>query len=222
MPLFRRSDPDARALIAYMVARAREHGITPNRTKLVKLLYLVDVARVRSRREPLTGFEWVFFHFGPYAFELIDTLESMEGRELAVRPWRNNVLYVAAPGAPDGDEWPPTTKATVDHIVDRYAPLELNDLLDYVYFNTGPMINARRGERLDLSRARDDRDPDMYRALVAPAAPSDVEERLARWRSSTSQRLAATPRGEFWSDVDEDDLGEGVSGRLHVPEDTEL
>ncbi len=86
MPLFRRSDPDMSGLISYVVARALDRGVTPNRTKLVKLLYLIDVDRVRSRQEPLTGYEWVFFHYGPYAFELIDQLELMERRQLVVAP----------------------------------------------------------------------------------------------------------------------------------------
>jgi hypothetical protein len=35
MPLFRRIDPGVRELIAYIVARALDRGVTLNRTKLV-------------------------------------------------------------------------------------------------------------------------------------------------------------------------------------------
>src|SRR3954454_2497335 len=129
MPLFPRTDPELRGLISYIVAKARDRGITLNRTKLVKLLYLIDVERVRSRRDLLTGLEWVFFHYGPYAFELIDTLEAMEGSELTAQPWHGSVLYRGAPGAPDGGDWPAGTKATVDGVLKRFAPLDLNELL---------------------------------------------------------------------------------------------
>lgn len=57
MPLFRRIEPELRPLIAYIVARAKEHGVTLNRTKLVKLLYLIDDDSLilEYRREMLSG-----------------------------------------------------------------------------------------------------------------------------------------------------------------------
>jgi hypothetical protein len=42
--------------------------------------------------------DWVFFHYGPYALELVDTLEQMEGSELSVQPWHDSTLYRGAPG----------------------------------------------------------------------------------------------------------------------------
>ena len=154
MSLFARIDPDLRSLIAYIVARARDRGITLNRTKLVKLLYLIDVERVRSGRKPLTCLEWMFFHYGPYAYELIDTLDAMEAGELTASQWHGSVLYRGAPDAPDAEDWNVATRATVDRVLARFAPLDLNELLDYVYFRTGPMVAAQRGERLDLALAR--------------------------------------------------------------------
>jgi hypothetical protein len=225
MPLFPRIDPDLRSLVAYIVARARDRGVTLNRTKLVKLLYLIDVERVRGRREPLTGLDWVFFHYGPYAFELIDTLETMEGNELVVSPWHDSVLYRAAPGAPDGDDWNASTRSTVDRILDRWAPRDLNEVLDYVYFHTGPMVEAQRGQRLDLALARQDPLERRHVPLRPPSRPADVEQRLARWREGNARRLAPVvldPPGAFLDDTEDDLGGEGVHGAMHVPDGSEL
>jgi hypothetical protein len=226
MPLFPRTEPDRRALIRYIVARSRGRDITLNRTKLVKLLYLVDVERVRARREPLTGLRWVFFHYGPYAFELIDELEAMEGSELIARSWHDSVLYQAAPGAPDAEEWPAPTRMTVDRVIDRFAPLELNELLDYVYFHTGPMVDAVRGKPLDLSLARSDPSPGARpRPLTPPEAPGDVVTRLHEWRAALARRLAPVhldPPGAFFDDPEHDLGGEGVRACLHVPERSEI
>jgi hypothetical protein len=224
MPLFPRTDPDLRALIAYIVARSREREITLNRTKIVKLLYLIDVERVRSGRDLLTGLDWVFFHYGPYAFELLDTLKAMEG-ELGADTWHGSVLYRGAPGASEGDDWPAGTKSTVDSVLDRFAPLELHELLDYVYFRTGPMIDARRNQPLDMSRARDDPARRQHAALRAPARPEDVEQRLAAWRVRTAKRLSPVtlePPGAFLDNPEEDLAGEGTRGRMHVPDGSEL
>lgn len=225
MPLFRRIEPELRPLIAYVVARSKEEGVTLNRTKLVKLLYLIDVERVRSRREPLTGLDWTFFHYGPYALELIDTLEEMEGNELSTQAWGNSVLYRGAPDAPDGEEWVPNIRSMVDTVVKRYAPLELNELLDYVYFRTGPMIDAERGQRLDLQRARNDPPQRPAVPLRRGLRAEGVDERLERWRSRNAQRLVPVvldPPAAFLDDPDEDLGGNGLRGRLHVPERQDL
>jgi hypothetical protein len=224
MPLFPRTDPELRPLIAYIVARAEDRGITVNRTKLVKLLYLIDVERARSRRDSLTGLEWVFSHHGPYA-ELIDTLATTDATGLTAQTWKHSRLYDGATGAPDGSDWPAPTKGIVDRVMDRFAALDLNALLDHVYFHTGPMIHAERGEPLDMARARDDRAPGRRPPLHAPDRPADVDRRLAEWRSKTARRLATValdPPGLFLDDPDEDLAGEGVRGRLHVPAGSEL
>jgi hypothetical protein len=223
MPLFPRIEPDTRALIAYIVARSRDKDITLNRTRLVKLLYLVDIERVRSRRDPLTGLPWIFFHYGPYAPSLIDTLDAMEGSELVATPWHDSVLYRAAPNAPGGDDWNAGTKALVDRVVDRFAPLDTNELLDYVYFHTGPMVDAVRGQPLDLTRARED--PREYRRapLKPPSPPADIEQRLARWRprNASLKSVPMDPPGRFLISPDDDLEGSGIHGELRISDDIE-
>lgn len=222
MPLFPRTEPELRDLIAYVVARSRAHGVTLNRTKLVKLLYLMDVERARARREPITGLVWVFFHYGPWAYELIDELEAMEGTVLAVRPWHESVLYMGASDAPDGEEWPATTKAMADRVIEKYAPLETNELLDYVYFHTGPMIDAKRGEQLNMRAARNDPLERRQPPLAAPRPSQDLHDRLREWRTATRRKLSPLPANEprVMFDDPSDDVrgGTGVSGRLHAPE----
>lgn len=224
MPLFNRRDPDLRSLIAHLVARARDAGVTLNQTKLVKLLYLVDVERVTRGQRPLTGLRWRFFHYGPYALELPETLAQMERRELVTRSYQRATLYASAPGAPDGEDWPPATRRAIDTVVRRYVPMELNELLDHVYFHTAPMVDARRGDWLDLERAAQSSRGVPPAPLAPPTRPADLDERLARWRAGTAKRLAPIrldPPGRRL-DVAEHDLGSGVRGRLSVPDDTAL
>lgn len=225
MPLFRNIEPDLRSLIAYLVARTRERSITLNQTKLVKLLYLIDVERAANRREPLTGLKWVFFHYGPYALELPETLNAMEGSEVITRKWNKATLYEAAPGAPDGNDWLMPTQRTVDRVIDRFAAMDLNELLDHVYFHTGPMIRAKRGEPLDLTRVRDYPEPRRQPPLAPAAKPEDVQERLARWREGTSRRLAPVrldPPGRFYDDAGDDVGGAGVIGTVEVIDESGL
>jgi hypothetical protein len=114
----------------------------------------------------------------------------MEGTILTARPWHESVFYWGARDAPDGEEWPAPTKAAVDRVIDRFAPLELNELLDIVYFHTGPVRNARRGERLDLLAARDDQPERTRRPLRPPPRPANGRRR----RQRDSWSLQVPPR----------------------------
>jgi hypothetical protein len=214
MPLFARTEPDLRSLIGYMHARAEDRGISLHRTSLIKLLYLVDVERARSRRASLTGLEWTFAHHGPHAEEVVDTVKLMTDRDLAMPTWKESRLRRGAPAAPDGEDWPAATKATVDGVMDRFAALSLDELLDHVYFRTGPMRGAERGRPLDMERARDDVVPARrVVALAAPARPDDLGERLARWRRLAPLEL--DPPAAFLDPAD-DAGGDGARGRLHI------
>lgn len=222
MPLFARHDPSLRELIAYLVARSLERDVTLTQTKLVKLLYLIDLRRLEQRRAPLTGLRWRFFHYGPYALELPETLEPMEGTEVIVKKRGEVALYIAAPGAPDGDDWERPARTLADDVVRRFAPMDLNELLDYVYFRTGPMRDAQRGDELDLSLPGP---PRSKPALKPPAASADLTEKVRAWRTERAAGPARVPVEPPVHDFDDpgDDLDAvGLRGTLHIPEDAAI
>jgi hypothetical protein len=225
VPLFAKHDPDLGALVAYLVARALDRGVTLNQTKLVKLLYLVDVERAASGRPSLTGLRWIFFHYGPYALEFPQTLEPLEGTALIVDGYKDARLYRAAPEAPDGDDWPPATRRQVDDVIRRFVGLDLNELLDHVYFHTPPMRDAVRGEPLDMSRARSEPERRAAPPLLPPALPADASERLVAWRQRRREQLrpaAADVGRAFLTDPEAErlQLGDG-QGRLMITPEAE-
>ena len=61
---------DIKPLIAYLVDQVVDQGGSPNKTTLIKLVYLVDVECWRKLGKPATGLEWRFHHYGPYSAEL--------------------------------------------------------------------------------------------------------------------------------------------------------
>ncbi|MEY2515242.1 MAG: hypothetical protein QOJ89_2600 [bacterium] len=244
MALIQNVEPDLAALAGYIVARARERRVTLNRLRLVKLLYLVDVENVRTRRTPVTGVQWVFADFGPHCDELDAMLAELE---------RATALYrTLQEDAPDGEEWISGTRRTVDSVVERFAALPPNVLLDHVYFHTGPMRGARRGELLDLDRARDDTGPrralplrpvappalDVETTIVPPgtaqswlrsetaaAVPDEVGARLCTWRASTKRRflpLRLDPPAGLLGDPEQAALAGRVRGKLHARHEREL
>jgi hypothetical protein len=215
MPLFTRTEPDLRSLIGYMVARGEDRGVSLHRTKLVKLLYLIDVDRVRARRAPLTGLEWTFSHSGPHAVEVAETVQAMTDTDLAMPTWKESRLRRGAPAAPDGEDWPASTKSTVDRVMDAFAALSVDELLDHVYFHTGPMRAAVRGEPLDMDAARSDTPPRRSVPLAAPVPPADAAARIAQWRERRPAPVVLDPPGAFLGATGA--AGAGVRGRLRVP-----
>ena len=83
--------PEAKDLALAILTRIREQGGSCNRTKLLKLLYLSDIEHFRGARETVTGFDWLFYLYGPWAREYDELLTSLKrraslGSKSGVRP----------------------------------------------------------------------------------------------------------------------------------------
>lgn len=125
--------------------------LLPQITRLVKLLYLTEVEYYRQKRRRLTDLDWKFHLYGPYP----PALQTVLGEpEIEVSEWKGG--KVSRQIVRDEDSFM-NAKADLDvesvlgRIVDEWGNADLNQLLDYVYFETEPMLNAKRGDTLDFS-----------------------------------------------------------------------
>ena len=147
-----------RHLIAYVIIGLFDMSVGFGKTKLVKLLYLIDVDNYRRRGATISGLEWRFYHYGPYAFEIDAALKELEldipqdsvttetgNRATIFRPIRGlrSKLSEYIPSQSD--------LRFVDRIIKDWGEVDLNPLLNHVYFFTEPMQHAERGEILDFS-----------------------------------------------------------------------
>jgi hypothetical protein len=219
MPWPERRPPTLEELILYVVGRSRDRSATLTRTKLVKLLYLIDVARAEGLGQPITGLRWRFLHYGPYAPELGATLEELEDREAIFGGKLGDaVLYRGARDVPDPDGWPASICMSVDRVVDEWAGAELNKLLDHVYFHTTPMQGAQRGEELDFSSVERER---AHPRLDPPMISNSLRQGLEGWRLQRSHRMHA-PDLPIADLPEEPDAQQGIGGRASIKEDVEL
>ena len=189
------------ALVKAVLSRVREREGYATKTKLVKYLYLLDLANYRKTGRTLTGFPWRFHLYGPWAEEF----ESLF-RDLA----RDDQIQVTPSRRPDLDAEFVSTRERTDiadlvddatlglefrHIVDQWADRRLGEMLDYVYFYTEPMETAQRGELLDFSLAqREERHLELPgRQVVDPRAArrlkQEVERRKAELRRKPDERF---------------------------------
>ena len=163
------SPVDLMKLVQAILTRVRDREGYATKTKLIKYLYLIDLAAYRRTGRSLTGFTWVFHHYGPWTKEY-ETLYGEATRAGAIR---------VRPGTrPDFETEFVDTLERVDlgdviadivleiearHIVDTWAERRLGEMLDHVYFQTEPMDGAERGQPLDFAKVeREERPPPAW------------------------------------------------------------
>jgi hypothetical protein len=143
-------------LIPAVLTYIQEHDGFATKTKLLKLLYLLDIEEYRQRRKTLTGFHWIFYHYGPWTPEYDDALNELQRLDKitlkpSTRPDTDAVMVNAVE---------PVSLSVVlsnikdelkaKRIIDAWATRPTGEILDYVYFHTRPMANAERGMSLDF------------------------------------------------------------------------
>ena len=194
-------------LIPYVVQKIVDEGGLVSRTRLLKTIYLIDVAYFRRHRRTLTGWEWVFHFYGPYTYaypealaKLGFTIEETENRIYEGKQFYSYKVYEnqgidATVGIAD--------QMVIDSIIARWALEDLNLLLNHVYFRTEPMVNAARGQVLDfnsipLPAPQPDIDPNAF--IIPEKSMSRLRSRLLEARckydkeiSKTAAHLAAYP-----------------------------
>jgi hypothetical protein len=225
-------DADLVALICWL-ARARDTSLTT--IQLVKYLYLADLYSARRKQgETLTGWPWAFVHFGPYCVEAMQAIDSAIQRGLIERTQydskyqdKDYYLHRSLVGESPAiaDRVPFQVVSGLKAALQKWAD-DTAGLLDFVYFETEPMVGVEPREILDFRRARV---PD---AIPAPAKSLRLPEKklrtgrellaslTARTVSTTAlSRLDTGPHDEAFLEAigtDEDGEIESFSGVLSI------
>ena len=107
------------------------------KTRITKLVYLVDWKSALSRGKQVSDIEWYFDHYGPYVSDVLDvadddstvkirkTTSAYGGVKYVVEPKNNNTLL---PYDLDEEE-----KKLVDDVIEDTKNLTWNKFIDFVY-----------------------------------------------------------------------------------------
>jgi hypothetical protein len=145
-------------LIPALIFYVTERGGYVTKTKLLKLLYLFDVEFYRVHGFTFTGFEWKFFHLGPWTSEFDVLLEKLVAHETIVetkiaKPDYETKFYRASEAAELGPHFVKySDQAILRTVLDAWAESTTGEILDYVYFRTEPMEHGIRNQPLDFTR----------------------------------------------------------------------
>jgi hypothetical protein len=184
-------------LVWYLVQAVQDEQGIPAKTKLVKLIYLVDLHHMKRFGRPATSIRWIFYLYGPYAAELERAIDRQVGLNIRRREVLSHFdeqiyTYKSAAEPPD-DLLPRGVQAIADQVSREWAVRDLNELLNFVYFDTPPMMAARRGEPLDLTQVLGTDWPRRYVALSPPTLPPDLQKGLETWRKRVEEDRPVTP-----------------------------
>jgi uncharacterized phage-associated protein len=159
-------------------------GIT--KTKLLKLVYLVELFYKRRCGKRLTNAEWVYYLYGPYLHNYDEILENSDiNIKNAEYDNDKESQILSIKNTEESKNISPDVKFLIGGIVRDYGSLDLRSLLDHVYFENEPMMNAEnRGEILDFDKVM----PENYYKVKELKIDPKEEKKL---RQAFRKRAAA-------------------------------
>jgi hypothetical protein len=170
--------PITGTLLEYIIGHLNQQDITPTRTQVAKLLYLVDVEYYRYYRKTVSELPWKFLHYGPYATEIEPLLHKLDIDEHEVTTQKKYKSYIyKGDNVEDTNKLAPSLRIMVDGILDDWGGQNLHRLLDHVYFETEPMEKATRGSLLDFSTIPPYLSVDEF--IYVATLPKDIHSELA-------------------------------------------
>jgi uncharacterized phage-associated protein len=155
-----------------------KNGYAAAKTKLIKLAYLAEVFYTRLQRERLTEAKWYFWHYGPYLKEYNNLLQAgafeIEETDEDFHPVKPSKTF--KPSQITLNARIAITRAM------EFSDLDLNKILDFVYFDTEPMMNAKsRGEELDFGCVLPESEYKITDLNLSKESKKHIAARLAEW-----------------------------------------
>ncbi|MBW1706387.1 MAG: hypothetical protein JRJ86_14660 [Deltaproteobacteria bacterium] len=127
----------------------------PNRTELIKLLYLTDLEYYKNYGEIYSEFRYIFYHYGPWTnqfHQMLDYMRGVEIAELRKDPDENYFLYAITLKQPRHDvELEEDIRNVLFNNLFIYQESDLKQILDVVY-KTEPMVSTERGSAIDFTK----------------------------------------------------------------------
>lgn len=222
-------------LIQYIVCYATEKGMKLSRIRLVKFLYLADLYWARENSgETLTRWPWKFVHYGPFCSESLEYIDKADNEGLISKTTYESkftdddyFLYWCKESRTDIERKLPIYLTSPLHeIISKWGD-DTYGLLDYVYFETEPMLEARKGDLLDFSKAKNPEVPQEIEMIKLSAKQVErgkeiVEKLKSKYKEGfKSQAQAPQPiYDEIYLKgikvLDEEDLQGDLSGKAEI------
>jgi hypothetical protein len=227
---------DVLDLIQYIIWYASERGMKLSPIRLVKFLYLADLYWARENNgETLTNWPWEFVHYGPFCSESLDSIEKAHQAGLIERgsyesKFVDDDYYLywcyEKEKLDFSEKLPLYLMSSLKEAIAKWGD-DTFGLLDYVYFETEPMLDAKKRDLLDFSKARKTEKPEQVKMIrLSPkqiAKGKEIIEKLkAKYKkglksqSKTPQPIYDEVYHQGTKLLDDEDLQGELSGKAEI------
>jgi len=215
-------------------ASKREEKLTTLR--LVKFLYLADLYHARvSKGDTLTGWPWAFVYFGPWCKQVNEAIDNAAKNGLILTQEYPSKYDDAKDyhlfWVEDTEEEPKIIDGLPTYVwsklqwaIQKWAD-DWSGLLDYIYFETEPMLEAKPGALLDFRQSQMPAVVKKVELKKIPKAKLDeAKKTVARLQEKYKNGISARPSQgptdtvyqEFVSKLEEEDLETGLEGTAEL------
>lgn len=186
-------------LLKDILYEIEKDGLQTGKTKLIKLLYLLEVEYYRLNQNRLTDLIWRFHFYGPYPDKIDEILGAPDLEEIPItlKGDRDYKRYIVVSEQPTNHYNKTDIQRLISHIVKDWGGLDLYNLLDYVYFETEPMVNVKRGDILDFSIIQPYHETKLIKIKVDKKKMDELKQRI-------NEHIKNQPRPEIKVIVDEE------------------
>jgi len=180
------------AIISNIAKSGGDHTYV-TKTKLLKLLYLFDVEYYRVHRKTFTGFNWIYYELGPWTQEYYELLEQVERQGNVHASPSPNLEYDTEFFRADFVDIFGLLESHRDEgilrtVLHSWGGKRTGEILDYVYFETEPMLFGERYLELDFSHI-----PVEAPIKYSLPEPDHSRDEIRKLKLKFKKKLAALP-----------------------------
>lgn len=142
-----------RSIVRYIV-RNYPYPDDLTKTRITKLVYLIDLENTKKYDKQITNIKWYFDHYGPYVSDVLD--EADEDKCISIKSTISNfgtVKYVVIPKNNKKElvynDLTDNDKEIIDSVIKKTENLSWNNFIDYVY-STDPVKKTPKYSNLNL------------------------------------------------------------------------
>ena len=144
-------------LINIILKYKEKYSKSLSKTKLLKLAYLAEVFYFRKFRERMADIHWIYFKYGPWSSDYDEILNSYPFKIEVIQfeDDKEAMLIDVDSGYKYEQPLPFDSQLIISKAIFEFGSLELKKILDYVYFDTEPMMAAQeRGQKLSFDEVK--------------------------------------------------------------------
>ncbi|HOX41863.1 MAG TPA: DUF4065 domain-containing protein [bacterium] len=169
--------------LLYLIAKRfydrSNYGIS--KTKLIKLAYLAEIYYKRLTGNRLTDADWIFWQYGPY---IMDYPKFLQSNAFVLEPTEGDFQPILPADDYSQANVSIEEKLAVSRAME-FSDEDLNELLDFVYFDTEPMINAgERGEKLDFDCVRPEEEYKIKELILSRESQKKIRGKIEEWKKN--------------------------------------